>query len=307
MKFGVANLPRYVRHIDLFSGIGGFALAATWVWGDEYENVGHSEIEKYPCKVYHNHFPESECLGDIAKIDWSRFAGTIDLVTGGFPCQPHSVAGKRKGSGDERDLWSECVRAIRGLRPRFALFENVAGLFTSNGGRFFERVLLDISASGYDCEWQVLSAAEVGAWHKRERVWITAYRECLWELQPQGSKQNKRGRVSDVCEDVPDTNSGRLEGAVEVGRNSVDAIGDCGTGSEADVPDSENIYAQRCNHRQGQGEFRGSSWWATEPNVGRVAHGIPARVDRLKGLGNAIVPQCAAVIMQRIKEFTQVE
>ena len=114
-----------MRHLDLFSGIGGFALASTWVWGDEYENVGHSEVEPYACKVYHKHFPESECLGDITKIEWKE--GQADLITGGFPCQPHSVAGKRRASADERDLWGECVRAIRDIRPRYALFENVPG------------------------------------------------------------------------------------------------------------------------------------------------------------------------------------
>lgn len=253
-----------MRHVDLFSGIGGFALSATWVWGDEYENVGHSEVEAYPCKVYHRHFPESECLGDITKIDWSRFAGTIDLVTGGFPCQPHSVAGKRQGSGDERDLWSECVRAIRELRPRFALFENVPGLFTSNGGRFFERVLSDISASGYDCEWQVLSAAEVGAWHKRERVWILAYANKS-VLEDEAIRPNKGESLHTVSSEQSNNHHSRTT----VPRFSKDLL--------------------------------------HEPDFLRNDDGLPNWMDRIQSLGNAIVPQCAAVIMQKIKESMQVE
>lgn len=166
-----------VRHLDLFSGIGGFALACSWTWGSRYENVGHSEVESYACKVYHKHFSESNCFGDITKIEWKE--GQADIITGGFPCQPHSVAGKRKGKDDHRDLWGECIRAVRMVRPRIALFENVPGLFVSNGGRFFNRVVSDLADIGYDAEWQVLSAAAVGAPHLRKRVWIVAFSERM--------------------------------------------------------------------------------------------------------------------------------
>ena len=162
-----------MHHIDLFSGIGGMALAAKWTWGDEYENVGHSEVEAYPCKVYHRHFPESECLGDITKIEWKE--GQADLITGGFPCQPHSVAGKRKGSGDKRDLWGECVRALSGVRPQYAVFENVPGIITSEFGFTWERIKVDLEACGYEGLPVLLSAANVGAKHKRLRVWIVAH------------------------------------------------------------------------------------------------------------------------------------
>jgi DNA (cytosine-5)-methyltransferase 1 len=289
-----------MKHIDLFSGIGGFALAATWVWGDEYENVGHSEIEKYPCQIYHRHFPESECLGDITKIDWSRFSGTIDLITAGFPCQPHSVAGKRKGAGDERDLWHECVRTLRELRPRFAIFENVPGILSSNNGQFFNRVLSDISESGYDAEWKVLSAAEVGAWHRRERIWIVAYPNergvrCSSSDVSDSEKHSVGGRLctreqgglgrrrsGDIRAEIPDTERTRLEGTIRAGGTSPNG----------------------CSPEYGQGRWQ-ADWWAVEPNVGRVAHGVSDRVDRLKGLGNAIVPQCAMAIMQQIKSSSR--
>lgn len=349
-----------MRHLDLFSGIGGFALAATWVWGDDYENVGHSEIEKYPCKVYHNHFPESECLGDITKIDWSRFAGTIDLVTGGFPCQPHSVAGKRQGSGDERDLWSECVRTIRELRPRFALFENVPGLFSSNGGRFFNRVLSDISASGYDAEWQVISAAQVGAWHRRERVWIVCYPtsvRCLrCKGRESGGTQEERRVPESITRntDAPDTENGQDDGRnrrgvaeAASGRQGIDPAVESGGEdvSDSDIERLERFNESKYSSRQFQatsgrgsgdvpdarsgwrdGRTYRSGFWEREPLeavqdagrgggqevglsipqslLGRVAHGVPNRVERLKALGNAIVPQVAAVIMERIRQLT---
>jgi len=162
-----------VRHLDLFSGIGGFALAASWCWGDEYVNVGHSEIEKFCCQVYHRHFPESECLGDITKIEWQK--GQAELITAGFPCQPHSLSGKRQASNDDRDLWPECFRALREIRPSYALFENVPGLLTSDNGRFFNRVLADMASVGYDAEWETISAEDVGAPMERKRIWIVAY------------------------------------------------------------------------------------------------------------------------------------
>lgn len=164
-----------MNHIDLFSGIGGFALAASWRWGNEYNNVAHSDIEEYACKVYHKHFPTSKCLGDITKIDWKEYENKIDLITGGFPCQPHSTAGKRLASKDERDLWGECKRAISEIRPKYALFENVSALLTSERGGFFNRVLSDLAEVGYNAEWHNISACSVGAPHMRNRVWVIAY------------------------------------------------------------------------------------------------------------------------------------
>jgi DNA-cytosine methyltransferase len=169
-----------VGHIDLCSGIGGFSLAASWLG---WRTVAHSEVEPYCCKVYHRHFPESVCLGNAKEIDWHEArrkyianGWTAVVLTAGFPCQGNSTAGQRKGSADERDLWPECARAVRELRPDYALFENVPGALTVNGGRYFERILSDLAAVGYDAEWQIISAADVGALHLRKRIWIVAYR-----------------------------------------------------------------------------------------------------------------------------------
>jgi DNA (cytosine-5)-methyltransferase 1 len=181
-----------VKHLDLFSGIGGFALACEWVWGEDYINIGHSEIENYSCKVYHQHFPSSPCLGDVRKIEWQE--GQADLITGGFPCQPHSVAGKRKGAEDERDLWAECKRAVRLVRPKVALFENVPAIIVSNGGTYFNRILSDLSEIGYDAEWTMLSAERVGAPHLRERIWIVAYPQGnRWDRAPQQEMDGEEG------------------------------------------------------------------------------------------------------------------
>jgi len=164
-----------MRHyLDMFSGIGGFALGARWA-GAEFDGHWFSEICEYSVKVYEKRFPSAKRLGDIRGIDYGKLPKGEWFASGGFPCQPHSVAGKKQGDGDERDLWPECRRMLRELRPRAALFENVPGLFVSNGGRFFNRVLSDIYESGYDAEWAVVSAAELGAPHLRKRVWIICY------------------------------------------------------------------------------------------------------------------------------------
>jgi DNA (cytosine-5)-methyltransferase 1 len=162
-------------YFDLFSGIGGFALGALWA-GMEFDEHYFSEIDDYAVKVYKKHFPEAKALGDIRNVDYGKLPRGEYFVTAGFPCQPHSVAGRKKASKDERDLWPECRRMLCELQPRATLFENVTGLFNSDGGRFYNGILSDIHTCGYDAEWKVISAAEIGALHIRKRVWIVCYK-----------------------------------------------------------------------------------------------------------------------------------
>ena len=163
--------------LDLFSGIGGFSLAASWVWGDELDIVGFCEIDEFCHKVLNKNFPGVPIYKDITKLDTKNFKD-IDLITGGFPCQDISIAGKGKGLIDEETgertrsgLWSEMHRIISDIRPRFAVIENVP-MLTIRGGT---RVLEDLAKIGYDAEWQIVGADQVGAWHKRKRIWIVAY------------------------------------------------------------------------------------------------------------------------------------
>lgn len=156
--------------VSLFSGIGGFDLALERLG---HTTVAYSEIDPYASSVMAVRFPNATPLGDITTIDWSTLERP-DILCGGFPCQPHSVAGARQGAADARDLWPECVRALRELRPRYAIFENVRGLLSSGGGGVFNRCLSDLADLGYDAEWTMLSAADVGAPHQRERIWIVA-------------------------------------------------------------------------------------------------------------------------------------
>jgi len=269
-------MARASAFIDLFSGIGGFALAAYWS-GLRFDRHYFSEVNGYAAKLYQERFPEAMPLGDIKNADYSKLPKGSWLAAGGFPCQPHSLAGKRKGSKDERDLWPECARMLRELRPAVALFENVPSLLVSDGGRFFNRVLSDISEGGYDAEWQTISAQEAGAPHRRERVWI-------------------------VCRD-PDCGDEAKERRLAPRQNAEPS----GTGkgvADADLPPPprQRAHGREALQAQPQGAAErfgfggGAGWWAAEPGVGRVADGVPSRVDRLRGLGNAIVPQCAEMI-----------
>jgi DNA (cytosine-5)-methyltransferase 1 len=161
-------------YLDLFSGIGGFMLGACMA-GVEFDGVYFSEVDEYAKQLYRQRYPQAVSLGDARNIDYSKLPKGAWYVTGGFPCQPHSQAGKRRASEDERDLWPECARALRDLRPEYAIFENVAGILNSEGGRFFNRVMYEIYESGYDAEWQSISAVDVGAPHRRDRIWIVCY------------------------------------------------------------------------------------------------------------------------------------
>jgi DNA (cytosine-5)-methyltransferase 1 len=160
------------RHGSLFSGIGGFDLAAEWMG---WENVFHCEWNDFGKKVLNHYWPNSISYHDITKTDFSIHRGTIDILTGGFPCQPYSSAGKRLGKEDERHLWPEMLRAIREIQPRWIVGENVLGLVNWNGGMVFEEVQADLEAEGYEVQPYVLPAAAVNAPHRRDRVWFVAH------------------------------------------------------------------------------------------------------------------------------------
>lgn len=254
---------------SLFSGIGGLELGLE---AAGMQTAWQVERDPYACRVLAKHWPDVPRYDDVRTFQPAT-ATPVDLVCGGFPCQPHSLAGKRLASADDRDLWGEFARIIREARPRWVVGENVPGLLTSEGGRYFGRILADLAALGFNAEWFVLSATSVGASHRRERIFIVAHAD--------GKRQQKR-KLSAIA-----------------GQQ-----GQPGGSGNADLE-----HADRQRQLQSKGGVssvgRGAcdpSWWAAEPGVGRVAHGVPARVDRLRCLGNAVVPQVAYVIGKRIME-----
>ena len=161
-----------MTHGSLFSGIGGFDLAAEWMG---WKNVFHCEWNPFGQKVLKHYWPQAESFTDITKTDFTKYANKIDILTGGFPCQPYSSAGKRLGKADERHLWPEMLRAIRELEPTYIVGENVRGLLNWNGGMVFEEVCAELENIGYQVAPCLIPACGVGAPHRRERIWFIAY------------------------------------------------------------------------------------------------------------------------------------
>jgi len=265
---------------SLFSGIGGIDLGL--------ERAGmtvkwQSEIDPYACEVLKKHWPDIPNLGDIKTVDWSTVE-PVDLIAGGYPCQPFSTAGKRQGENDLRHLWPYFRDAISAIRPRFALLENVRGHLTMGG----TTVIGDLTQIGYDCEWQVVSAASVGAPHRRDRIIIVAYPqgECGdvvndYSGSSMGPKTMQQSRNDSRPKNVADTyNAGNRTPQLET------------------VKDWQKIEQRRQIFSFAEpGRFCGiPNWWEVEPNMGRMANGVPSRVDRLRGLGNAVVPQVAEYV-----------
>lgn len=247
-------------HLDLFSGIGGFALAAQRVG---FRTIAFSEIEPYCCAVLLKHWPNVSNSGDIRSLDGGRFRG-VDLLTAGVPCQPASLAGKRRGSVDDRWLWPEALRILGEAKPTFAVFENPPGILTLSGGLEFERLLLAMEGHGYTVQPVVIPACALDARHKRDRVWVVANAENPRGEQPHPTAE-KGWSLS-----PPEREKG------------ASAIGSSG---------------------QALVDARDRRGWSVEPDVGRMAHGISNRMDRLRCLGNSIVPQVAQVILRGIREM----
>jgi DNA (cytosine-5)-methyltransferase 1 len=252
---------------ELFAGIGGFSLGLERAG---MECKWQVEIDPYATAVLKKHWPEVPKHEDVRTFppqgDYS-----VDLICGGFPCQDISVAGKGAGLAGERSgLWYEFARIIGVIRPRYVLVENVAALLTRGMGT----VLGDLSALGYDAEWQVIPASAVGAPHRRERVWIVAYANDEGQPDVPFDDESWRGVSESQGADVAHANGERLQK-----RQGQDASG------------------ARAN---GRAVVERSEWWESEPDVGRVAHGVPSRVDRLRCLGNAVVPQVVEVIGRTI-------
>ena len=406
-----------MKVIDLFSGIGGFSLGLESTGG--FETVQFVENNEWCQKVLAKNFPNVPITGDIKNYEPKRSDG-IGLVCGGAPCQPFSVAGKRKGTEDDRHLWPEMLRVIKISNPRWVIFENVRNITSIQEGMVLEQVCTDLENEGYEVQSFIIPASAVNAPHQRYRVWIVAHSDIresrptdesesrkekqfescanstsqrgivgyskhnglqdrckeargekreseqgrMLESERTSTQQNvayseNRGREQtewkrgqgfergsydsrgfererqEVVTDVADSESNKQDGIPRETKSEHDkgnswveskcrsnrqSVGE----TKQDVADSEisDRYAHETDREHGEtssqevfrnrsGIHRQTSWWSSEPNVGRVAHGISDRVDRLKGLGNAIVPQIAyqigLAILEAEDEYTKVD
>jgi len=269
---------------SLFSGIGGFDLGLERAGMECRWQV---EIDDYATRVLAKHWPHVTRWGDIRtfplgqRSDWR-----VDLICAGVPCQPVSIAGRKKGASDERWMWGEALRVVADLQPRFFVAENPVGILSHDGGRTFRGLLRALASVGYVCEWHVIAAADVGAPHLRQRVWLVAHAKsvCGWAGFCQAAQIENRNEPRDSSAALADTYGEGLQGAVLEH-----------TGSGLPRPRS----GARRDEKQDVPEAT-AGWWSIEPDVGRVAHGIPSRVDRLRCLGNAVVPQVVELIGRAI-------
>lgn len=269
-----------MKFISLFAGIGGFDLGLERAG---MQCVGQVEINPFCQRVLAHHWPEVKRIGDIRNVNGTEF-GAVDLVCGGFPCQPFSHAGKRRGKEDDRYLWPEMLRVIKAYRPAWVLGENVAGIVSMA----LDTVLSDLEAQGYQCEAFIIPACAVDAKHERKRVYIVARRRCE-AMDDTESRRCGFWNASHVRTVKRDVNTPADAGEIVADTERVD-----GNGTRFD---SGSILGQRSRTTEIQQPCR----WLPEPGVGRVANGVPGRVDRLRSLGNAVVPQVVEVIGRAIR------
>jgi DNA (cytosine-5)-methyltransferase 1 len=350
-----------LKHLDLFSGIGGFSLGLESA--GLVETVAFCDFDKYCQQILKKNFPGVPIYGDVKELNYDKLKAdgidTIDIITGGYPCQPFSVAGRKKGEEDPRHVWPEMFRLVQELRPTWVIGENVGGHIKLG----LDTVLENLESEGYSARTFSISASSIGANHKRERVWIIANladsqrlgrtegtkksEELTREESSDQSDNRSEGRIQfKPSEDMADSNTGHGEQQNQevcsrgnASNSSSEYVADSESkrtrednqrlwsrtertsgGQTTDVADSEgsNRDEHEINREHGKassqeiprdrGSVSGvSTWWSVEPDVGRVAHGVPNRVDRLKCLGNSVVPQIPYVIGLSIKKILENE
>lgn len=343
-----------IRHLDLFSGIGGFALAARWVG---WRTIGFVEIDSFCQKVLKKHWPGVQIESDIKQITANTFRECPDVITGGFPCQPFSIAGKRRGTADDRHLWPEMVRVISEIRPTWVIAENVTGFLSlvefdralevdsegiaqgevgdvvhRTGRGIADEAVETLESLGYSVQSLVIPACGVDARHRRNRVWIIAYSASNGF---NGRNNLRGGHVYDNEQRNAETNESTGERGFGRASETGQAVANAGRGKQSESGDQTSRSSSNggagivanAGEQQRNGRSDGSCRWSREPLealrdarrrgrqedgfsipeslLGRVADGIPRRVDRLRSLGNAIVPQVAFEIFRAIQKADQ--
>ena len=313
-----------MKVLDLFSGIGGFSLGLERAG---METVAFCENDKFCQKVLAKHWPDVPIHNNIEELDGREYKGTVDLVCGGFPCQPFSVAGQQRGKEDDRALWPEMLRVIREVEPSWVIGENVVGIIHME----LDNVLSDLEGAGYSCQTFVIPACAVDAKHRRDRVWIIAS-HTNFNSKPDGS-QYEAERSGQL--DVADADSSHIKR-----RGLSSGVYEKNSNTNSRGTQEENVADAECLRQQGQGEhehsgnqeahrerqashaldvgFRekrrsqprmggmvdGVSRWMDEPEgIPRVIGKVPDRVHRLKALGNAVVPQVVEVLGGMVMEI----
>lgn len=323
-----------LRHGSLFSGIGGFDLAAEWMG---WENVFHCEWNEFGQKVLKHYWPNAESFSDITKTDFTKYYGTVDIITGGFPCQPYSTAGKRRGKEDERHLWPEMCRAIREVSPRFVVGENVRGLTNWNGGLVFDEVCAELESLGYQVAPVIIPACAVGAPHRRERIWFVAHADGAEQRNNRRTNNREAEKVwrenqgdvfREFCSngDATDTDGRRIQSQQNIRQEISSQERINSDGSEWNATNANCTNSETRTHRQVLGQQnrektnghsnveRSNQWenFPTQPPICSGNDGLSSELDSItfskwrnesiKAYGNAIVPQVAFEIFKALEK-----
>ena len=324
-----------MRHGSLFSGIGGFDLAAEWMG---WENVFHCEWMEFPRKVLDFYWPDADSHIDICKTDFTKYANQIDILTGGFPCQPFSLAGKLKGTDDERYLWGEMLRAIQEIKPKYVIAENVFGITNIDGGLVFEQVCLDLENEGYEVQPFIIPAAAKNAPHRRDRCWFVAIKNTLHGRCLHGGDEQKGTEVrqfGDSCSgstdgihlserDAANTNGNGFDqcnGEYEINTsegwvNAFNDIEQAALYTNGTMRKREHIRQKGERQSDGSNSRDGINYFQNFPTQSPICSGddgLPTQLDgitfskwraeSIKGYGNAIVPQIAHTLFQTIEQY----
>jgi DNA (cytosine-5)-methyltransferase 1 len=323
-----------MTHGSLFSGIGGFDLAAEWMG---WENKFHCEWNTFGQKVLHHYWPQAEQFTDITKTDFTKYANRIDILTGGFPCQPYSSAGKRLGKEDERHLWPEMLRAIREIQPRWVVGENVLGLVNWSDGLVFHEVQADLEAEGYEVQPYVLPAVSVNAPHRRERIFFVAYSNgngCN-QCNSDNEVNTNKGRINALCDIINGSINGNTTNTKHQGlerqhwewegctKHRSDKGIFVGSENKLNTTNTNGIGLRRESDRIGESRFIGKNDkrndWQNFPTVSPVHYGDDGISDRLDSItfpkwrnesikagGNAVCPQVVLQIFKTIEQYERI-
>lgn len=278
-----------LKLLDLFSGIGGFSLGLEST--GFFETIGFVEKDKFCQKVLKKHWNNINIEEDIRNVKGERYAA--DIITGGFPCQPFSVAGKRKSTADDRYLWDEMLRVIREVKPRWVIGENVEGIVNINEGMVLRQVLTDLEKEGFQSQCIIIPASGIGAWHQRKRIWIVAnsHNNGSYRSQRNATKQSSNEQKDRLSfRDDQDVSNSNVKG-LERYRDEYEL---------REVKQEKNfIWSSNDGTKE--------SWWQIKSELCGVPNGVSYELDkdrsnRIKALGNSIVPQIARQIGLSIME-----
>jgi len=296
-------------HLGLFEGIGGFSLAAEWMG---WETLAWCEWNEFGQKILRYFFPKAEGFSDITKTDFTKYANRIDILTGGFPCQPYSLAGKRKGKADERHLWPEMLRAIREIQPSWVVGENVFGIINWDGGLVFNEVQADLEAEGYEVFPYILPACAVNAPHRRDRVWFVAYSRHNAKRKAGNSTGNERQEFATIHKEGQ---NGKCKTIFNTGLCNLSGIAGHTNGTSKP---GEHVGQEREGKFNRPDSRNGFDYWQNFPTESPICgrnDGLPDRLDNItfpkwrnesiKAYGNAIVPQVAYEIFKVVRSVHQ--